>query len=66
MRLRNTYKNIMEHGMKEGILDSDWKAVLHFWRRMIAKVDAMQLTSKIFIPYLVNFADLNNKNNNII
>ena len=56
----------MEHGMKEGILDSNWKAVLHFWRRMIAKVDAMQLTSKIFIPYLVNFADLNNNNDNNI
>ena len=41
MRLRNTYKNVMEHGMKEGILDSNWKAVLHFWRRMIAKIDAV-------------------------
>ena len=44
MRLRNTYKNVMEHGMKEGILDSDWRAVLHFWRRMIAKIDAVNPT----------------------
>ena len=43
MRLRNTYKNVMEHGMKEGILDSDWKAVLHFWERMIAEIAAVTM-----------------------